>query len=93
MHGQQDRTFQDLHNVFTICTCSLELFKQQNGNVFIFQVRYDDELKRVVCEPIEMAQEFRRFDFQTPWENFPAHRKEIEAAQEQLPKEDKAEKS
>ena len=56
-------------------------------------MRYDDELKRVVCEPIEMAQEFRRFDFQTPWENFPAHRKEIEAAQEQLPKEDKAEKS
>lgn len=60
---------------------------------FIFQVRYDDELKRVVCEPIEMAQEFRRFDFQTPWENFPEHRPEIEAVQQQLLKGDKPEKS
>lgn len=38
------------------------------------EVRYDDELKRVVCEPIEMAQEFRKFDFESPWEQFPAHR-------------------
>ena len=38
-------------------------------------VRYDDELKRVVCEPLELAQEFRRFDLSTPWEQFPAHRK------------------
>ena len=62
--------------------------------LFIFQVRYDDELKRVVCEPVEMAQEFRRFDFETPWENFPAHREEIEAAQQsQLPQGDKPERS
>jgi NADH dehydrogenase (ubiquinone) Fe-S protein 3 len=32
------------------------------------EVRYDDELKRVVCEPVEMTQEFRRFDFNSPWE-------------------------
>jgi len=32
------------------------------------EVRYDDEAKRVVCEPIEMAQEFRQFDFTSPWE-------------------------
>ena len=38
------------------------------------QVRYDDELKRVVCEPLEMTQEFRRFDLQSPWEQFPKHR-------------------
>jgi len=29
--------------------------------------RYDDSLKRVVCEPIEHAQEFRTFDFSTGW--------------------------
>ena len=41
-----------------------------------------------------MAQEFRRFDFETPWENFPAHRKELEAEQQnQLPQGDKPEKS
>ena len=57
-------------------------------------MRYDDELKRVVCEPVEMAQEFRRFDFQTPWENFPEHRPQIqEAQQQQLPTEEKPEKS
>jgi len=33
------------------------------------EVRYDDEAKRVVCEPLEMAQEFRQFDFTSPWEN------------------------
>lgn len=40
----------------------------------VMQVRYDDELKRVVCEPLEMTQEFRRFDLQSPWELFPKHR-------------------
>jgi len=40
----------------------------------MFQVRYDDEVKRVVCEPIEMTQEYRKFDLSTPWEQFPAHR-------------------
>lgn len=39
-------------------------------------MRYDDELKRIVQEPIELAQEFRKFDFRTPWENFPAHKEE-----------------
>ena len=31
-------------------------------------VRYDDELKRVVYEPVELKQEFRNFDFLSPWE-------------------------
>lgn len=39
-----------------------------------FQLRYDDEKKRVVCEPIELAQEFRKFDLSTPWEQFPNFR-------------------
>ena len=32
------------------------------------EVRYDDELKRVVYEPVKLTQEFRRFDFLSPWE-------------------------
>jgi NADH-quinone oxidoreductase subunit C len=32
------------------------------------EVRYDDEVKRVVYEPVELRQEFRNFDFQSPWE-------------------------
>ncbi|XP_065913821.1 NADH dehydrogenase [ubiquinone] iron-sulfur protein 3, mitochondrial-like isoform X2 [Dysidea avara] len=43
------------------------------------EVRYDDEVKRVVCEPIELTQEFRRFDLASPWEQFPKHRPEIDA--------------
>lgn len=32
------------------------------------EVRYDDELKRVVYEPVRLPQEFRNFDFLSPWE-------------------------
>ena len=32
------------------------------------EVRYDDSEKRVITEAVEMSQEFRYFDFSTPWE-------------------------
>lgn len=32
------------------------------------EVRYDDEQKRVVYEPVKLVQEFRDFDFLSPWE-------------------------
>jgi NADH-quinone oxidoreductase subunit C len=32
------------------------------------EVRYDDEAKRVVYAPVRLAQEFRNFDFLSPWE-------------------------
>jgi NADH-quinone oxidoreductase subunit C len=32
------------------------------------EVRYDDEVKRVVYEPVRLPQEFRQFDFMSPWE-------------------------
>jgi len=32
------------------------------------EVRYDNEQKRVVYEPVQLTQEFRRFDFMSPWE-------------------------
>lgn len=32
------------------------------------EVRYNDEVKRVVYEPIQLRQEFRNFDFLSPWE-------------------------
>ncbi|KAI8118239.1 hypothetical protein FF38_11124 [Lucilia cuprina] len=38
------------------------------------ELRYDDEKKRVVCEPLELAQEFRKFDLSAPWEQFPNFR-------------------
>lgn len=45
------------------------------------EVRYDDEQKRVVYEPVKLTQEFRRFDFLSPWEG----------AQYVLPGDEKAE--
>jgi NADH-quinone oxidoreductase subunit C len=35
------------------------------------EVRYDDEEKRVRYEPVKLTQEFRRFDFLSPWEGAP----------------------
>lgn len=32
------------------------------------EVRYDDAKKRVVYEPVKLTQEFRTFDFESPWE-------------------------
>ncbi|CAM2112862.1 unnamed protein product [Caretta caretta] len=38
------------------------------------EVWYDDEVKRVVAEPVELVQEFCKFDLNSPWETFPAYR-------------------
>ena len=32
------------------------------------EVRYDEEQKRVVYEPVKLVQEYRKFDFLSPWE-------------------------
>lgn len=32
------------------------------------EVRYDEEQKRVVYEPVQLVQEYRQFDFMSPWE-------------------------
>ena len=47
------------------------------------EMRYDDEKKRVVYEPVKLTQEFRSFDFLSPWEGQPT----------QLPGDEKAEKN
>jgi NADH-quinone oxidoreductase subunit C len=35
------------------------------------EVHYDEELKRVVYRPVQLVQEFRDFDFISPWEGAP----------------------
>jgi NADH-quinone oxidoreductase subunit C len=32
------------------------------------EVRYDETQKRVVYEPVKLTQEYRNFDFTSPWE-------------------------
>lgn len=34
----------------------------------LVEVRYDDDQKRVIYEPVRLNQEFRKFDFLSPWE-------------------------
>ena len=47
------------------------------------EVRYDDEQKRVVYEPVKLVQDFRNFDFLSPWEG----------AQAMLPGDEKADEA
>ena len=47
------------------------------------ELRYDDEQKRVVYEPVNLTQDFRTFDFTSPWEG----------AESLLPGDEKAENS
>lgn len=54
------------------------------------EYRYDDELQRVVQEPVELAQEYRKFDLAAPWEQFPNFRETLPASEE-VPLPDKAE--
>ena len=37
------------------------------------EVRYDEEQKRVVYEPVRLVQQFRNFDFLSPWEGMTLH--------------------
>jgi NADH-quinone oxidoreductase subunit C len=32
------------------------------------EVRYDDEIKKVIYEPVKLSQAYRNFDFESPWE-------------------------
>jgi len=35
------------------------------------EFKYDDSKKRVIAEPVELAQQFRSFHFESPWEVIP----------------------
>lgn len=35
------------------------------------ELRYDDDSKRVVYQPVQLVQEYRDFDFMSPWEGAP----------------------
>ena len=51
------------------------------------EVRYDDEQKRVVYEPVKLTQEFRHFDFLSPWEGMQRQLPGDEKAHPESPKE------
>ena len=50
------------------------------------EVRYDDTEQRVVTEPVEITQEYRSFNYLSPWEVFPAGGRPKDAVQIEEPK-------
>lgn len=42
------------------------------------EVRFDDEERRIVYEPLELSQEFRKFELSPSWEQFPAYKQKAE---------------
>ncbi len=43
------------------------------------EVRYDEEQKRVIYEPVKLVQEYRNFDFLSPWEGMLPGDEKVEA--------------
>ena len=68
----------DLRRILTDYGFSGHPFRKDFPLSGFVEMRYDDEAKRVVCEPIELAQEFRKFDLGSPWETFPNFRPKLE---------------
>ena len=60
----------------------MKMFLLNCNNHVLLQMRYDDELRRVVYEPVELSQEYRKFDLAAPWEQFPKFREAMPAQEE-----------
>lgn len=56
------------------------------------EVRYDEEQRRVVYEPVTLPQEFRSFDFLSPWEGIQPYLPGDEKALEKLNRSDESDK-
>ncbi len=61
----------DLRRILTDYGFSGHPFRKDFPLTGYVELRYDDELKRVVYKPVELVQEFRDFDFMSPWEGAP----------------------
>ena len=53
------------------------------------ELHYDDQLKRVVYEPVKLMQDYRSFDFLSPWEGMGAAIPGDEKAGEAKPRDEK----
>lgn len=79
----------DLRRIMTDYNFEGHPFRKDFPLTGYVEVRYSDEEKRVVYEPIRLAQNYRNFDFLSPWEGIMG---EQEIAENLLPGDEKASK-
>jgi NADH-quinone oxidoreductase subunit C len=68
MYGIQFSDHPDLRRILTDYGFTGYPLRKDFPLTGFVEVRYDDEQKRVVYEPVKLTQDFRKFDFMSPWE-------------------------
>ncbi|KAG8181286.1 hypothetical protein JTE90_022224 [Oedothorax gibbosus] len=92
MYGVYFANHPDLRRILTDYGFEGHPFRKDFPLSGYVEVRYDDECKRVVVEPLELSQEFRKFDLVGPWEQFPAYTDNTSMQDVPLPADAAAEK-
>ncbi len=68
MYGIQFSAHPDLRRILTDYGFSGYPLRKDFPLTGFVEARYDDAQKRVVYEPVKLVQDFRKFDFMSPWE-------------------------
>jgi NADH dehydrogenase (ubiquinone) Fe-S protein 3 len=67
MYGVYFKNHPDLRRILTDYGFQGHPLRKDFPLTGFVEVQYDDSKKRVVCEPLELSQAFRMFEYQSPW--------------------------